>query len=154
MQKTYDECYLVCSTAVYFEGQVCCMNFVARSIYPLADYDMLDRTTKQRLYAHGVLHSIRSTTTMPIESRQTTSQSQRPRGRYKNHFGTWSCNARSAWIFWKLCERVGRRYQVTETRLAAAARQRAAGRRCLPNLIMLWDTGQVQNGLVRVLCHR
>ena len=24
MQKTYDECYLVCSTAVYFEGQVSC----------------------------------------------------------------------------------------------------------------------------------
>jgi hypothetical protein len=22
LQKTYDECYLVCSTAVYFEGQV------------------------------------------------------------------------------------------------------------------------------------
>lgn len=22
MQKTYDECYLICSTAVYFEGQV------------------------------------------------------------------------------------------------------------------------------------
>lgn len=22
MQKTYDECYLVCSTAIYFEGQV------------------------------------------------------------------------------------------------------------------------------------
>jgi hypothetical protein len=23
LQKTYDECYLICSTAVYFEGQVC-----------------------------------------------------------------------------------------------------------------------------------
>lgn len=22
MQKTYDECYLICSTAIYFEGQV------------------------------------------------------------------------------------------------------------------------------------
>lgn len=22
MQKTYDDCYLICSTAVYFEGQV------------------------------------------------------------------------------------------------------------------------------------
>lgn len=22
MQKTYDECYLTCSTAIYFEGQV------------------------------------------------------------------------------------------------------------------------------------
>jgi len=22
MQKTYDECYLMCSTAVFFEGQV------------------------------------------------------------------------------------------------------------------------------------
>jgi hypothetical protein len=25
MQKTYDECYLICSTAIYFEGQVCHM---------------------------------------------------------------------------------------------------------------------------------
>ena len=154
MQKTYDECYLVCSTAVYFEGQVCCISFSARSNNPLADYKMLARITKQRLYAHGVLHSIRSITTMPTESRQITSQSQRPRGRCKNHFETWSCNARSAWIFWKHCERVGRRYQVPETRRAAAARQRAAGRRRLPSLIMLWDTGQVQNGLVRVLCRR
>ena len=24
LQKTYDECYLICSTAVYFEGQVGC----------------------------------------------------------------------------------------------------------------------------------
>ena len=24
MQKTYDDCYLICSTAVYFEGQVTC----------------------------------------------------------------------------------------------------------------------------------
>lgn len=23
MQKTYDECYLICSTAVYFESRVC-----------------------------------------------------------------------------------------------------------------------------------
>lgn len=23
LQKTYDECYLICSTAVYFESQVC-----------------------------------------------------------------------------------------------------------------------------------
>lgn len=23
LQKTYDDCYLMCSTAVYFEGQVC-----------------------------------------------------------------------------------------------------------------------------------
>ena len=153
MQKTYDECYLVCSTAVYFEGQVCCISFGARSIHPLADYKMLARITKQRLYAHGVLHSIKSIITMPTESRQITSQSPRPRERYKNHSGTWSCNARSAWIFWKHCERVGRRYRLTETRLvAAAARQRAAGRRCLPSLIMLWHTGQVQNGLVRVLC--
>lgn len=25
MQKTYDECYLICSTAIYFEGQVSCV---------------------------------------------------------------------------------------------------------------------------------
>jgi len=29
LQKTYDECYLICSTAVYFEGQVCLVQFVS-----------------------------------------------------------------------------------------------------------------------------
>lgn len=28
MQKTYDECYLTCSTAIYFEGQVSRMIFI------------------------------------------------------------------------------------------------------------------------------
>jgi hypothetical protein len=26
MQKTYDECFLTCSTAIYFEGQVCTLS--------------------------------------------------------------------------------------------------------------------------------
>ncbi len=33
MQKTYDECYLVCSTAVYFEGQVQSHNHNRKETY-------------------------------------------------------------------------------------------------------------------------
>lgn len=31
MQKTYDECYLICSTAIYFEGQVGCLTVLKLS---------------------------------------------------------------------------------------------------------------------------
>lgn len=151
MQKTYDECYLVCSTAVYFEGQVCNGNSSAWFIDLLADHDPFDRIMKPRPYGHGVLHSIRSTTTMLTGSRQTTSQNQKPRGRCRNHFGTWSCNVRNAWISWKHCERVGRRPKTTVTG-PAAARQREAGHQYLRSLIILWDIRQIQDGLERVLC--
>ena len=33
MQKTYDECYLICSTAVYFEGQACTSTLLAPKQY-------------------------------------------------------------------------------------------------------------------------
>ena len=153
MQKTYDECYLVCSTAVYFEGQVYSSSCSEQPVDPPADYHLLDRITKQRRYGHGDLHSIRSTTTMPTGSRQITSQSQRPRERCRNHFGTWSCSARSAWIFWKHCERVGKMPKTTVTG-PAAARQREAGRQCLRNPITLWDIRRVQDGLEKALCRQ
>lgn len=149
MQKTYDECYLVCSTAVYFEGQVCSSSCSERSIDTPTDYNLLHRITKQRHYGHGVLHSIKSTTTTLTGSRQTTSQSQRPRGRCRNHFGTWSCNARNAWIFWTHYERVGKRPRTTVT---GPARQREAGHQCLRSLIILWDIRRLQDGLEGVLC--
>ncbi|KAJ5086884.1 hypothetical protein NUU61_008191 [Penicillium alfredii] len=34
MQKTYDECYLLCSTAVYFEGQVCSVGGGKMAVIP------------------------------------------------------------------------------------------------------------------------
>ena len=136
MQKTYDECYLVCSTAVYFEGQVCSSSSSPPSIRPCADRHLLDRTTKQRRYAHGVLHSIRSTITMLTGSRQTTSRSRRLRGRCRNLFGTWSCNAKNAWTYWKHYERVGRRPKTMEPG-PAAAQQRVAGHRSLRSLMIL-----------------
>ena len=149
MQKTYDECYLVCSTAVYFEGQVCCSSSSRRSMDPTADQNLLDRTTKQKLYGHGVLHSIRFTTTMPTESRQIISQSQRPRGPCRNHSGIWSCNVRNGWISWKRCEGVERKPRTTETG-PAVARQRETSR--LRGSINLWNLEQIQGGLGRVLC--
>ena len=123
----------------------------ARSINPPADHDFLGRITKQKRYAHGVLHSIRSTTTMPTGFRQTTSQSQRLRGRCRNRSETWNCNARNEWTFWKRCERVGRRQKPTETG-QTAARPHEAGHRCLRSLIIHWDIRQTQDGLGRVLC--
>ena len=151
MQKTYDECYLVCSTAVYFEGQVCGSSSSERSIDPPADHDLLDRTTKQRRYGHGVLHLIRSTITMLTGSRQTTSRSRRPRGRCRNHFGIWNCSVRNVWISWKRCEGVGRRPKIAETG-PAAARHREAGRRYPRSLIILWEVRPVQDGLEKELC--
>ena len=151
MQKTYDECYLVCSTAVYFEGQVCSSSSSQRSRHPSADHLLLNRTTKQRRYDHGVLHSIRFTITMLTESHQIISQSQRPRGRCRNHFATWSCNVRNAWIFWKHCEEVGRRPKIPGTG-PRAARQHEASHRYLRSLIILWNIKQTQGGLERVLC--
>ena len=36
LQKTYDECYLTCSTAVFFEGKVCLFfSFISFFLQPL-----------------------------------------------------------------------------------------------------------------------
>lgn len=43
MQKTYDECYLICSTAIYFEGQV--RTKKARRVYYAV---LMYRDTEQR----------------------------------------------------------------------------------------------------------
>ena len=64
MQKTYDECYLICSTAVYFEGQVreCYLphlGYVANSI--------AHRIMKPRPYGHGGPPLIKYTTTTPTK---------------------------------------------------------------------------------------
>ena len=150
MQKTYDECYLVCSTAVYFEGQVCSSTSSLLSIDVPADHHLRDRITKQKRYDHGVRHSIKSTITMPTGSRPIISQNQRPRGRCRNHSGIWSCSVRNVSIFWMHCERVARTPKTTETG-RVAARQHGAGHRCLPKLNLLRNTKQLQDGLERVL---
>ena len=149
MQKTYDECYLVCSTAVYFEGQVRSSTSSLLSIDCPADHRFRDRITKQKRYDHGVRHSIRSTTTMPTGSRRIISQNQRPRERCRNHSGIWSCNARNVSIFWMHSERVARTPKTTETG-RVAARQHGAGHRYLPKLILLRNIKQIQGGLERV----
>lgn len=151
MQKTYDECYLICSTAVYFEGQVCSSSSSYPSIHLTADHYPFNRTTKPRHYDHGVLHSIKSTITMLTGFRQITSQSQRPRGPCRNHFGIWSSNARNASIFWKHCEGVGRTPKTAETG-TPAARQREIGHPCLQSLISLRNIKQMRGGLERALC--
>ena len=151
MQKTYDECYLVCSTAVYFEGQVCSSSSSYQSIHLIADHYPFNRTTKPRHYDHGVLHWTRSTITMLTGFHQTTSQSQRPRGPCRNHFGIWSSNARNVSIFWKHCEGVGRTPKTAETG-PAAARQREIGPPCLRSLISIRNIKQMWGGLEKVLC--
>ena len=151
MQKTYDECYLVCSTAVYFEGQVCSSASSPRSIDPATDQHFQNRIMKQRHYDHGVLHSTKSTTTMLTGSRQTISLNQRPREPCKNRFGIWSCNVRNVWIFWKHCEGVGRSPKTAETG-PAVARQLEIGHPCLRSLINLWSIKRMRGGLEKALC--
>lgn len=41
MQKTYDECYLICSTAVYFEGQVSIIDLLEWRLRQLIDITLL-----------------------------------------------------------------------------------------------------------------
>lgn len=55
MQKTYDDCYLICSTAVFFESQV-------KSIVAVVGAFVLTliRTMSQRLYDPGGKPSTRS----------------------------------------------------------------------------------------------
>lgn len=120
MQKTYDDCYLICSTAVYFEGQVNPDISQWTSPAHVSDWKSLSRTTKPKLYAHGVPLSIRFITTMPTEHLQTTNQNRKLRKRFKTHYVIWSCSAKSGLTCLRLCERVGRRARIADSRPTAA----------------------------------
>jgi hypothetical protein len=89
IQKTYDECYLICSTAVYFEGQV---RISTDSAIPSSTAIQVlgweqyangggDRAMKQRLYDHGAQHSTRSTITTRTACLQAMFQSPKPKRR-------------------------------------------------------------------------
>src|SRR5450432_781151 len=94
LQKTYDECYLVCSTAVYYESQVCllgtCKGCQTKQSLPMlllcaGDYLLTDisREMKPKLYDHGDRPLTKYTTTMLTEYLPTTNPSPRPRKRLK-----------------------------------------------------------------------
>lgn len=114
MQKTYDECYLKCSTAVYFEDQVRFITHrspLLRSAFDVAlrmrpnelPGSRADRhccrITKRRPSVPGAPPWTRSTIIMPTASLPNTVPDPRRRGRCRNHCGTWRCNARSASTF-------------------------------------------------------
>jgi hypothetical protein len=77
MQKTYDECYLICSTAVYFEGQVRWRN---TSCERYNTDTSSCRTMRPKPYARGGLLSTRSTTTMLTKCPLHTSPRPMSRG--------------------------------------------------------------------------
>ena len=78
MQKTYDECYLTCSTAVYFEGQV----HSPPSSPDKLKTDYALRTMKLKHCAHGAPHWTALPTIVLTGSRLTTGPSQKQRRRY------------------------------------------------------------------------
>jgi hypothetical protein len=75
-QKTYDDCYLICATAVYYEGQVRFPIVDANYQAPEKIYDRIEspadgivphcRGMKPKPYDHGDQPWTRFTTTMPI----------------------------------------------------------------------------------------
>ena len=96
MRKTYDECYLICSTAVYFEGQV---RSLVTTSFPLRILICTRRTMNQKLYVHGDRLSIGYTITMPIEFLQTFDLEPKRKKLYKIRCGTWNYNARSGSLY-------------------------------------------------------
>jgi hypothetical protein len=104
MQKTYDECYLICSTAIYFEGQVSSETDDPRALpsFDRSGHDVLTpsslpRTTKPKRCAPGGMPSIRSTTTMPTNYRPHGCPDPRPKRPCMTRCAPWSSNARNAW---------------------------------------------------------
>ena len=84
MQKTYDECYLTCSTAVYFEAQVGIQAFLLAFPFLVTDTHNFHRIMNMKHFVPGVVLSITSTTSMLTRSHQTFSQRRRRRKPYKN----------------------------------------------------------------------
>ena len=83
LQKTYDECYLICSTAVYFEGQVS-IDVLLEAPEEILDRERkvtdcanLDRVMKRKHCDHGVQLLTKYTITMHIAYPQATCQNQR-----------------------------------------------------------------------------
>lgn len=111
LQKTYDECYLACSTAVYFEGQVSSLVRL-----PLPDAHCI-RTTKTKHYGPGEPPSRLSTITMPVEYRRTIPRNPKPRKPCRTPSGRWRCNAGNESIYWVLYKPAGENLQMVVKRM-------------------------------------
>ena len=134
MQKTYDECYLICSTAVYFEAQVC-RTLISGSMLPDWGHTYLYtryRVMKPKHYAHGAPPSIRSITTMLTGCPRIIDRHRRRKRPFETHCVTWRCNARSGWTCWRPYGRAGRRPNPADDRSATKC-YREADLRQLPN---------------------
>jgi hypothetical protein len=91
MQKCYDEGYLSCSLAVYYESQV---RFSLAMTTPIALVANLHRITKQKPFAPGAPPSTRSTTTMPTNYRPVMFRGARPKKPYTSHYEQWKSSAK------------------------------------------------------------
>ena len=120
LQKTYDECYLICSTAVYFEGQVSKDKSIASNFGPLIckylalqwnNANNFNRATKQKPCDHGEPRSIKSTTTMPTVYQQVIFRGQRPKRHWRTVCEIWRCNAKNVWTYWRHSSSQDRRKQ-------------------------------------------
>lgn len=105
-QKAYDEAFLACSTAVYFEGQV-------RSRWkPLgiicSTNSACCRTTRRKLCDPGRRLSTTSATTTPAATPRRTAPPPKQNGPCWSPCDSWSCSARSEWICWKPSRRLAR----------------------------------------------
>jgi hypothetical protein len=84
MEKAYNDAYLSCSTAIYFEGQV--GNYAGKQTegVPLLTR-MGNRIMRPKPFARGEMRWTRSTTTMPTRCRPVMCRGQRRRKRCRTH---------------------------------------------------------------------
>jgi hypothetical protein len=100
-QKAYDEAFLACSTAVYFEGQVSA-NTEAEAKRCKDHIDAVyGRTMRKKLCGRGRLHLITSTTTMPVATPPRTVQPRPQRKPFSNLYDNSNYNAKRGWTYWK-----------------------------------------------------
>ena len=109
MQKTYDQCYITCSTAVYFEKNVrilpCSLSSGLRT-RPHKTCSQNVRTTRRKPFGHGARLSTKSITTMPFASPPVIVPETKQKRLFKNPCGKWSSSARSGSICWRPCAKV------------------------------------------------
>lgn len=94
-QKAYDEAFLACSTAVYFESQVRCPKGTQAQIQA-SHADMFTcRVTNPKPYAHGRVPSTKFTTTMHTVPRPHRNDCPRRRRHWWTPCDSSNCSAKS-----------------------------------------------------------
>lgn len=139
LQKTYDESYLTCSTAVYYERQVrISPTFVAllglcSCTIPENSHTFDHRATKRRRCGAGSRLENRYMTITRTGCCPTTCPVRKPRGHWSTACGSWSCSAKNALTYWKPSGYHGRKTQRCNTpaRLARTRFERLQTTRAL-----------------------